>query len=302
MFRISTAIVALLLTDAMGLACSNSGLKGRAGDAGAGTEGQAGSTISSGTTGGAGGTIGPGGAGGGSIGGTGGLSSPGGAGGTNISGTGGIIGFGGSNGSGPTAGSSGTGGQTCSLPPPRLVPGCNPGDQEIGDACLPGRECYSLQFCPAAPILCMLPEAVHCSDPLSCVPGYKASGFGFFCGGTFCYTEYLCTQSLVCMQDTTPHACTGSSSDGGLLGAQDASPGGSDAGRLPCCGDGIVDVDNWEQCDFGNLNGLCLDSLGHPLGYPENADCQPFPASCNCPAGTLSFCSTTCQIPIIPGG
>ena len=283
--KMPAVVAAILLAGLAGLACSSSGLKRSAGDAGSASGGQAGSTISSGTGGGTGATIGPGGAGGGSTG-----------------GTGGTIGFDGPNAGGGTAGSSGTGGQTCSFPPPRLLLGCNPGDQEIGDACPPGRECYSLQFCPAAPILCMLPEAVHCSDPLSCIPGYKASGSGFFCGGAFCYTEYLCAQSLVCMQDTTPHACTGNSSDGGLLGTQDASPDGSDAGRLPCCGDGIIDVDNWEQCDFGNLNGLCLDALGHPLGYPENAGCESFPASCNCPAGTLLFCSTTCQIPMIQGG
>jgi hypothetical protein len=60
-------------------------------------------------------------------------------------------------------------------------------------------------------------------------------------------------------------------------------------------------VDQAEQCDSGNLNGLCLDAQGAPVGHPENASCQSFPASCNCPEYTSLSCSTTCQAPIIPG-
>jgi len=133
MFKMSTVVAALFVAALMGPACSSSGLKSRAGDAGAASGGQAGSAISSGTTGGSGGTsgpggistsatdggaIGPGGAGGANIGGTGGTASPGGAG---TGGTGGtIIGPGGSGGAstGRTGGlassatSSGGGGNT----------------------------------------------------------------------------------------------------------------------------------------------------------------------------------------------
>jgi hypothetical protein len=52
MFKMSTCGVGLLLTGLVGLACSSSGLKSRAGDGGVASGGQAGSTISSGTTGG----------------------------------------------------------------------------------------------------------------------------------------------------------------------------------------------------------------------------------------------------------
>jgi hypothetical protein len=131
MFKISTVVAALFVAALMGPACSSSGFKSRAGDAGAASGGQAGGTISSGTPGGTsgpggistsatdGGAIGPGGAGGASIGGTGGTASPVGAG---TGGTGGtIIGQGGSGGAsmGRTGGglassatSSGGGGNT----------------------------------------------------------------------------------------------------------------------------------------------------------------------------------------------
>ena len=105
MFKMPTAVAAALVAGLMvGPACSSSGLKSRAGDAGAGSGGQAGSSIRSGTPGGTGGTsglagistsatdggtIGPGGAGGTSIGGTGGTASPGGAGAASTGGTGG---------------------------------------------------------------------------------------------------------------------------------------------------------------------------------------------------------------------
>jgi hypothetical protein len=100
MFKISTVVAALFVAALMGPACSSSGFKSRAGDAGAASGGQAGSTISSGTPGGTsgpggistsatdGGAIGPGGAGGTRIGGTGGTAGPGGAG---TGGTGGTI-------------------------------------------------------------------------------------------------------------------------------------------------------------------------------------------------------------------
>jgi len=95
-------------------------------------------------------------------------------------------------------------------------------------------------------------------------------------------------------------ACSGTWSEGDFLEPPDASADGDAGGTTPCCGDGTVD--QGEQCDFGNLNGRCLDVLGNPVGYPENAGCQSFPASCNCPADTMVLCSTMCRIPPIPGG
>ena len=95
-------------------------------------------------------------------------------------------------------------------------------------------------------------------------------------------------------------ACSGTWSEGVFLEPPDASADGDAGGTTPCCGDGTVD--QGEQCDFGNLNGRCLDVLGNPVGYPENAGCQSFPASCNCPAETNVLCSTMCTIPLILGG
>jgi len=36
-------------------------------------------------------------------------------------------------------------------------------------------------------------------------------------------------------------------------------------GIVHCCGDGVVDTFYGEQCDFGRLNGVCLDSQMKPL-------------------------------------
>ena len=49
--KMPTVVAAILLAGLVGMACSSSGLKRSAGDAGAASGGQAGSTISSGTTG-----------------------------------------------------------------------------------------------------------------------------------------------------------------------------------------------------------------------------------------------------------
>jgi hypothetical protein len=140
MFKKSTPVVAILVAGLLGLACSNSGLKSTAHDAGAASGGQAGSSE---TASGIGGTIGPGGAGAASMGGAGGLSSPSGAAGASTGATGGTIGTGGSNGSGGTAASSGTGGTGGQGPMCALYPMCNPGDQQAMD-CPSGRECYTL--------------------------------------------------------------------------------------------------------------------------------------------------------------
>jgi len=171
-------VVALLVAGLMGLACSSSGLKSRAGDGAAG--GQAGSTISSGTTGGNGGMIGPGGVGDGSTGGTGVPAGP--------------------------------------VPTCKAYPGygCNPGDREIGVSfasyygdqstdCPSGRECYSLGG-NCGSILCVLPEGVHCSDSLLCNPGdTQIAQWGPDCVGwpSPCYTKKLCMQqSTACRHGT----------------------------------------------------------------------------------------------------
>jgi hypothetical protein len=283
MFKMPTAVTALFVAGMglVGLACSSSGLKSRAGDAGAGSGGRAGSTISSGAPGGSGGTIGPGGAGGASIGGTGGVSSSGGAGGINISGTGGIIGSGGAGGgstrgaggtSGPgstigtggsktdggTAGSSGTGSTGGQGPICALYRMCNPGDQQVGMDCPSERECYTLSVsCGSGghnTTTCLLPQGLHCDDSLLCNTGdtqIRESDDGCLGNPNACYTKQLCTQSILCLFGT--HA-------GVDAAASDASvDAGVNGGPMPFCGDGILQTNLGEQCDLGPLNGVRPD-------------------------------------------
>lgn len=196
MFKMPTAVTVILVAGLMvGPACSSSGLKSRAGDAGVGSGGQVGNSTISGITGGSGGTIGPSGAGGSGVGGTAGMIGPGGTGGVNTGGTGGqggaagastgAAGAGGIYGAdaggrmsasdaGRSNGNSGTGGQGDATDSPLsqggmcgAIPGCNPGDQQVGFA--PGSEYTDLSDCPAerecyslgdncGSILCVLPR------------------------------------------------------------------------------------------------------------------------------------------------
>ena len=276
MFKIAAGIVALFVVGLVSMACSSSGLKSSPRDAGAAGGGQTGSTISSGTTRGTGGAIGPGGTGRGSIGGAGG---PGGAGGTNIGGTG-------VTNSSTGTSQSGTGGHivACS-------PNCNPWDQQIASGpeldysgdCPPERECYSLvNTCGST--LCVLPVGTHCSDLLSCDPGDTPTTLGDQdCGVRgFCYTNKLCAQSITCKPSPYGGICSGTWSDAGILEPPDGSADSSNAGMISCCGDGIVDYRYGEMCDFGPLNGKCLDSQGNPT----SGGCFIF------------YCSIDCKMPI----
>jgi hypothetical protein len=217
MFKISTAVGVLLVSGSMGLACSNSGLKGRAGDAGAVTGGQAGSTISSENTRGSGGTIGTGGAGGGSIGGT-----------------------GGSDGSTGTS-QGGTGGSTTSPGLPACgFYDCDPGDQQVtsgpgldysGD-CPPERECYSLpafgfsgNACGSA--LCVLPEGMHCKDLLSCNPGDIPTMSDADCVNhpNSCYVKQRCWQVITCRHGTDAGVAAGGENGDSGAGGQGGTGG-----------------------------------------------------------------------------
>jgi hypothetical protein len=269
MFKISVVVAAVLLAGFLGLACSSSGLKTSAPDAAAASGGQAGSTIGSGATGGTSGMIGPGGAGGANIGGTGGS---GGSTGTSQGGTGGST--------------TSQGAPDASTPTCLVFPACNTGDQQVtsgsrldysGD-CPPERECYSLPafdgIANCGSVLCVLPDGVHCDDPLLCNPGYKHAPPYMYCGpSNFCDTEKLCAQFILCIPVGYPAVCSGTWSPGG------------DAGTIPCCGDGLVDQS--EQCDFGEANGACFDSSGKFAGYPGDTGCPP---------DAQVYCSTKCTL------
>ena len=264
-FKMSKVVAALFVAGLLGLACSNSGLKGSAHDGGAGRGGQAGSTISSGTTGGSGGTIDTGGAGGASIAATGGT---GGSTATSQGGTGGST--------------TSRGAPDASTPACLVFPTCNTGDQQVtsgpgldysGD-CPPERECYSLPAFdgPAncGSVLCVLPGGMHCDDPLLCNPGYRQAPSYMYCGPSdFCYYESLCAPFIVCIPIEYPSACSGTWSPGG------------DAGTIPCCGDGILGPG--EMCDLGKFNGVCFDASGNP-------------ADAGCPPGTHILCPSNCLL------
>ena len=279
---------AILVAGLMGLAC-RSGLKSGAHDGGAEAGGQPDSPSGSGATGGLGGTGAGGGAGGGSIGGTGG-----------------------------TAGSATTsrGGAGGTTPVCTAYPSCsNPGDQQVtwgpgldySANCPPERECYGLlNSCGST--LCVLPEGVHCNDPLLCNPGDTLKPPGLVdCSqnptACYLYEKWLCGQYIVCNAAANQYAatCGGIGFDGGSLELQDAD--GGSAGIVHCCGDGVVDTVYGEKCDFGRLNGVCLDSQMKPLDAgqlnPGDAGCPLGAFFCNCPAGTAIGCTTTCQIPFV---
>ncbi len=182
---------------------------------------------------------------------------------------------------------------------------CNTGDQQVtagpgldsSGLCPPERECYTVQS-SCGPVLCLLPDGVHCDDPLSCNPGdTQTQQGGPDCVGypSPCYTKYLCAQSITCNSSASPYGgiCSGTWTDAGVLEPPDASADGGDAGRKPCCGDGVIDDQYGEWCDVGNLNGMCLDTQGNPV----NASCPLPSVGCNCPAGSYMYCTTICRLP-----
>ena len=271
LFETSTAVVVTLLTGFVGLACSSSSLKTSPAAAGAVGGGQTGGSISNSSTGGAGGSLGPVGAGGVSTGGT---IGSGGAGGSIVAGAGGTIGPvgaggvspggttgpGGSIGGGGTAGNartSSTGGQggISSSSPCLDTAWCNVGqivDEEIGNAdlskeCPAERECYAL-YNRCVSTLCVLPEGVHCTDMITCNPGDTETSLDGYCSQFPCYTVQLCTNSIWCKYATDA---------GAAASASDAAVDG-DAITVGYCGDGIVQVELGEQCDWGAQNGELL--------------------------------------------
>ena len=132
-------------------------------------------------------------------------------------------------------------------------------------------------------ILCMVPAGVHCDDPLSCNPGDTQTTIDDI-GWTNLYRAHLCGQVVLCKSaaDAGVHAavCTGIWSNGTAAGSPNASADGGDAGSMHCCGDGLIDPG--EECDFGDLNDVPVDTSSGFL-IPN--------------ASGIVWCDSTCQNP-----
>lgn len=243
MFKIPGIATSILVAGFLGLACSSSGLKITAPDAGAASGGGVGSNI---TGGGAGGSLGPVGAGGVSSGGT--------------------TGSGRSSGGGGTAGnartsSSSTGGQggLPSSTPCLADAWCNVGkivDDEQGTAdmskeCPAERECYAI-YNRCTSTLCVLPEGVHCTDKIACNPGDTEASLDGYCSQFPCYNVQLCTNIIWCKYSPDAGVNASSPDTGADTHALDAG----------YCGDGIIQIDLGEECDLGTQNGVFQSGLG----------------------------------------
>ena len=209
---------------------------------------------------------------------------------------------------GSTGDSGGAGGLS---PWPIFFPLCNPGDQQIASGvrpygdyaktdlsgnCPAERECYSLDG-SNGPILCMLPEGVHCKDPLACDAGDTEAMVGDAGASDLgpMYKVSLCDQFVLCASapEAGVHAavCSGTWSNGIPLEPPDASTDGNDAETISCCGDGIIEPG--EECDFGVLNDVPV--------YISASSLIPNPD------GT-SWCNSQCRnphplcVPYGPGG
>jgi hypothetical protein len=173
MFKMSTAVTALFVAGMVGLACSSSGLKSRASDAGAASGGQAGNTISSGE-------------------GCGLLCTP------PVGGTGGTGGSGGAGGAG-AAGTDGSTGETCGcfdaqgnhLPPSLCA--CPAGPRTCPIPSLPCEAGYQVNPDP-----CACPTCAYCGDGIL-EPGEECD-LGELNGKCFdaqwCPTDYCCPSCL----------------------------------------------------------------------------------------------------------
>ena len=92
---------------------------------------------------------------------------------------------------------------------------------------------------------------------------------------TQCFAGPFCGDGIV----NGPEECDLGDQNGTIDG-----PGGCSSGctKPHYCGDGVPDPDRGEECDFGALNGLVLDSNLNPTDDP---------------AGIL-YCTTDCRIPM----
>jgi hypothetical protein len=163
----------------------------------------------------------------------------------------------------------------------------------------------------------MLPEGVHCSDPLTCNPGdMETSSDAPDCSKyQGCYIKQLCASEIWCKHATDAGVDVFASAtgiDAGSLDAEmwDASEPESGMGSIyvPSCGNGIIEEYFNEECDLGSLNGACiLYQGGHNQAGPGSSSDAGCPLGsfdwsgtpvCNCPSGSMVLCTTSCQYPV----
>jgi hypothetical protein len=92
---------------------------------------------------------------------------------------------------------------------------------------------------------------------------------------TRCFAGPFCGDGIV----NGPEECDLGQQNGAVFGEGGCTVGCT---RTHYCGDGVVDVDLDEECDFGALNGLKLDSKGNPSNALD----------------AYVYCTADCEIPV----
>jgi len=161
-----------------------------------------------------------------------------------------------------------------------LYPMCNSGDHEVGMDCPSERECYTLSVsCGSGQyntITCVLPQGLHCDDPLLCNPGDTQATFGDQ-GWMGCADPHSCYQLNLC---------------GSFIMCRYGADAGVDAGALDVRGDvsGKPEPDSMSALDGAPHPQPCLDD--EFLYQYRSLLC--YPGDSSCPLSGDGWCYTRC--------